>query len=144
MGLSSFPQGILQLSYTVFTAAIFATMWGLFVPFFFLSSYAIEETHFSYTLAFYLLAIMNAASWFGRIIPGFVADRLGRLNIFVFITIAAGIIELCWSKTSSHPGLIVWTIFFGFFSGAVISVFAAGFAQLTPDPRLEGFCQPTH
>ncbi|KAK9365620.1 MFS general substrate transporter [Lipomyces kononenkoae] len=132
------PKAFLQLSYTVFTAGVFLAMWGMFVPFFYLSSYAIEQTHFSNALAFYLLAIMNAASLFGRIIPGFVADRLGRMNMFVFIVVATGIIELCWPKASSHVGLIVWTIFYGFFSGAVISLFSAGFAQLTPSPQMIG------
>ncbi|KAK9237009.1 MFS general substrate transporter [Lipomyces kononenkoae] len=133
-----FAKAFLQPSYTVFTAGVFLAMWGMWVPFFYLSSYAIEQTHFSDTLAFYLLAIMNAASLFGRIIPGFVADRFGRLNIFIFIVAATGIIELCWPKTTSHAGLIVWTIFFGFFSGAVISLFSAGFAQITPDPHMIG------
>ncbi|KAK9428110.1 MFS general substrate transporter [Lipomyces doorenjongii] len=132
------PKAFLQLSYTVFTAGIFLTVWGMFVPFFYLSSYAIEQTHFGYTLAFYLLAIMNDASLFGRIIPGFVADRIGRMNIFVFVAVATGIIVLCWPKTSSHPGLVVWAILFGFFSGAVISLFPAGFAQITPNPQMIG------
>ncbi|KAK9490416.1 MFS monocarboxylate transporter [Lipomyces doorenjongii] len=120
-------EAFLQLSYTVFTAGIFLTVLGMFVPFFYLSSYAIEQTYFGYTLAFYLLAIMNAASLFGRIIPGFVADRIGRMNIFVFMAVA---------KTSSHPGLVVRAILFGFFSGAVISLFPAGFAQITPNPQI--------
>jgi hypothetical protein len=33
------------------------------------------------TLASYLLAIINAASTFGRVIPGVLADKFGRLNI---------------------------------------------------------------
>ncbi|KAK9349870.1 MFS general substrate transporter [Lipomyces doorenjongii] len=131
------PKAFLQLSYTVFTAGIFLTVWGMFVLFFYLSSYAIEQTHFGYSLAFYLQAIMNAASLFGRIIPGFVADRIGRMNIFVFMAVATGIIVLCWPKTS-HPGLVVWAILFGFFSGAVISLFPAGFAQITPNPQMIG------
>jgi len=34
------------------------------------------------TLAGYLLAVLNGASTFGRIIPGIVTDRSGRINVF--------------------------------------------------------------
>lgn len=34
-------------------------------------------------LSFYCLAILNAASMFGRVLPNFVADYLGPMNMLV-------------------------------------------------------------
>ncbi|KAF2714574.1 hypothetical protein K504DRAFT_528877 [Pleomassaria siparia CBS 279.74] len=49
-------------------------------PIFFLSTYAVSRG-VEVTLASYLVAILNASSMFGRIIPGILADRSRRLNI---------------------------------------------------------------
>lgn len=138
VGTLFLPKAFVQPSYSFLTAGVFFSIWGMFVPFFFLSTFAYERSHFSTSLAFYLPSVMNGASLFGRLIPGILADKLGRMNMFIVIAISTGVISLCWPQATSHPGLIVWTVFFGFFSGAVISLFPASFAQVTPHPQIIG------
>lgn len=37
------------------------------------------------SLAQYLVSILNAASLFGRTIPGFAADKIGRFNMLMIM-----------------------------------------------------------
>lgn len=48
----------------------------MFTPLFYVQQFAISMG-FTPTAAFYLLSIINGSSAFGRILPGFVADRFG-------------------------------------------------------------------
>lgn len=96
--------------------AIFIIYFGLFSPFFYTTSYAVEKG-FSTTLAFYTVSIVNGASFFGRILPGIIADRYGKFNCCILATISAGIIALCWTKVTSVPGLVLWSAAYGFASG---------------------------
>lgn len=47
---------------------------SVYVPFFCIQSYAVE-LHIDERMAFYLLAITNVASLFGRLFPNWLADR---------------------------------------------------------------------
>ena len=132
------PRAFLQPSYSVLIAAIFFSLWGIFVPYFFIISYGLNVVHMRESLAFYLLAILNGASFFGRVIPGILADKVGRLNMLLSTYVINGILLMCWQSTYGSAGLIVWTAFFGFFSGAVISVYPACLAQITPNPQVIG------
>jgi predicted MFS family arabinose efflux permease len=51
-------------------------MTGMFTPLFYIQQFAIS-LGVSPSAAFYLLSVVNGSSAFGRILPGFVADRLG-------------------------------------------------------------------
>ena len=105
---------------------------GMFVPLFFIPTYAIYRG-VEPTLASYLLAIVNAASTFGRIIPGVLADKFGKLNMFAIGGIVTGMIGLCLNTVTSTPGLIVYSIFFGFSSGTIISGASAALSICTED-----------
>ena len=54
--------------------AVFVTYTGLYVPFFYIESYA-TSIGVRGDMVFYMLIIMNAASVLGRIFPPFVADK---------------------------------------------------------------------
>jgi MFS family permease len=115
-------------------ASCFFLLMGMFPPMFFLPSYAIAHG-MSSKLAFYLVAIFNAASLPGRILPGFLADKLGRLNMLFFAGISSGILALCWQVCEDNAAIIVFTALFGFCSGAIISGMSVGLASVPKDPR---------
>jgi MFS family permease len=110
---------------------------GLFTPLFYIPTYAVSRG-MDATLASYLLAILNAASTFGRVIPGVLADKFGRLNVLSMGGIFTGIIIFCMNKAESTPALIVYSIVFGFWSGTIISGSSAAFSIVIPDPRTIG------
>jgi MFS family permease len=96
--------------------AMFITYFGMFSPFFYTTSYAVEKG-FSTSLAFYTVSIVNGASFFGRVLPGIIADKYGKFNCCIIATLSAGIIALCWTKVTSVAGLIIWSAAYGFASG---------------------------
>ena len=65
----------------------------------------------------YLVSMINAASFFGRILPGLAADHLGGLNCWTFVAFSSGIVLLAgWTTVKSAGGLVGITILYGFVS----------------------------
>ena len=110
---------------------------GMFTPLFFLPTYAVERG-MTPALAGYLLAIVNAASTFGRIIPAVLADKYGRFNVFAIGGLCTGVVIFCMNSAISHAALIVYAIAFGFVSGTIISGASATFSLCPKDPRNVG------
>ncbi|KAK2783883.1 hypothetical protein FQN52_009402 [Onygenales sp. PD_12] len=116
------------------TLAMFCMDMGMFTPLFFIPTYAVSRG-MDATLASYLLAIINAASTFGRVIPGILADKFGRLNIFAAGGISTGIVILCFNLAESTAALVVYSIATGLTSGTLISGGAAAFTMCTKNPQ---------
>ena len=93
---------------------------GMFAPLFFVASYA-TSLHMSSTFALNLVSILNGASCFGRILPGFLGDRYGHFNICVATALVSGIIGFCWTAATTPAGLVVWSVAYGFASGVRLS-----------------------
>ncbi|KAH8900474.1 MFS general substrate transporter [Thozetella sp. PMI_491] len=120
--------------FVLLTAAMLFMFTGMFTPLFYLPSYAILRG-MDATLAGYLLAVLNAASTFGRIIPGILADKYGRLNIFAFGGIVTGVVIFCLNSVTGTAGLAVYAVFFGFVSGTIISGGSVSLSICNKDPR---------
>lgn len=89
---------------------------GMFGPFFYVTSYA-ESLGHSASFSFYLISIINAASLFGRILPGMLADRYGHFNLCSLAALLSGIVAFCWTPVKSVAALVVWSLAYGFSSG---------------------------
>jgi len=132
--LSAFSQP----SYALLSAGIFLLFWAVFLPFFFLTEYALTNVHMSSNLAFYLISVLNGTSLFGRIIFGGLSDKLGPKNILASVSLINGILILCWTLARTNAGIIVWAAVFGFFSGGQFGVFPSALASVTPNPQFMG------
>ncbi|KAJ9133748.1 MFS general substrate transporter [Pleurostoma richardsiae] len=121
-------------NYVFLVIATFFMFCGMFTPLFYIPSYAVTRG-VNPTLASYLLAIVNATSTFGRIIPGILADKLGRVNMFAFGGVATAITIFCLNEPTTTAGLIVYSILFGFTSGTIISGASAAFSTCPRDLR---------
>jgi len=108
-------------AYQIAMAGGFFTTWGFFLPFFYLQIFA-ESRGIDESLAFYSLSILNAASIFGRVLPNFVADKVGPYNMIIPMSFASGILIFGWLGVTTPAGLIVFCLLYGFFSGAFISL----------------------
>ncbi|KAL1886298.1 hypothetical protein Plec18167_000227 [Paecilomyces lecythidis] len=113
LDLSVVKKPELQLS----CAGFFIIYFGMFSPFFYTTAYAVDKG-FSSNLSFYSISIINGASFFGRIIPGIIADRYGKFNLCILATMFSGIIAFCWTKVTSVAGLVIFSAAYGFCSGA--------------------------
>jgi MFS family permease len=124
-------------AYSSQVAGTFLVMWAVFVPFFYLPGYA-QSIGLTVDLSYYLLAILNAVSLFGRLFGGAAADRLGRINTLSASCAICGILILSWLSIRSQGGIIAFAALFGFFSGIVIAVFPATIAMTAPQPNQIG------
>jgi MFS family permease len=120
--------------YVLLIVGMFFMMMGMWMPVFFIPTYAVSRGMNS-TLAANMLAIVNASSTFGRIIPGILADKFGRINLFGFAGIGTGIMCFCFNEPKTNAGIIVYCVFFGFVSGTIISSASAAISLCTKDPR---------
>ena len=126
-------------NFAVTTAGVFFMEWGLFVPLAYCSSWAASEGVGSAAFAFQLLAVLNAASFFGRWLPGYVADRWGRFNTMILAMAICLIFVLGFWLPASLPGLsvrgsvalaVLFAVGFGFGSGSGISLTPVCVGQL--------------
>lgn len=92
---------------------------GLFIPFFYISSYATAQGVSAET-SFYLISALNGASLLGRVIPGHLADRWGHYNIIIMAMLASTIVAFSWTAATSLAGVAVIAIVYGFTSGVCI------------------------
>lgn len=125
------PSAFKQSLFVLLIFSLFLQILGLFTPLFFIPTYAVYRG-MNPTLASYLIAITNGASTFGRIIPGILADRFGRINALGIGGIITGLIICCMNEVKTNAALIVFSSIFGFWSGTIIS---GGSAALTSVPK---------
>lgn len=112
---------------------------GLYVPMFYIQVYALTRGDISSVdYAFYLLPVLNAGSFFGRIIPNALTSYTGPLNMLVLCTFASGILCLCWTVIENTAGLTVFAVLYGFFAGAYVSLSPPVIVALTPNMSVVG------
>ncbi|TVY93615.1 Fujikurins efflux protein [Lachnellula willkommii] len=130
--LMEFVRPLRQPAYALICLAAFTFFFGTFLPFNFVILQA-QKNGMSKNLSDYLLAILNAASIFGRILPGFIADRVGRFNVMIATSAFSAIIVLgLWLPSSSNAPIIVFCALYGFSSGAFVSLSPSLIAQISP------------
>lgn len=125
-------------SFVVFCLGLFFSFIGLYFPFFYLPTFFSTYLHSDGNIAFYMIAILNAASVFGRITPGLVADRVGSLNTIIPISLVAAILAFAWMGIHNIASAIVFSILYGYASGAIVSLPPTAIARLTPDLSVLG------
>lgn len=112
-------------------ATNFVAFFGLFAPLFFLPSYAARVPGISPKVAKYIVTICNSASVLGRILPGVIGDRIGRLNTLIPSIMLCGLCQLAfWLPAKNDALIIIFALSFGYTSGAVVSLFPACLGQL--------------
>ena len=126
-----------EVNYVFPTVAMSFVFLGMWTPLFVLPTYAVSRG-MDATLASNLLAIANMTSTFGRIIPGILADKYGRLNIVALGGIFTGVVLSCMNEAEAIAALAVYAIVLGFSSGTIISGGVAAFTVCPKDPRNTG------
>ncbi|KAJ9142972.1 Riboflavin transporter MCH5 [Pleurostoma richardsiae] len=134
----NFDKSILRSQLYILTViGVWLINWGMYVPFFYLPSYAIKQG-MSPSLAPYMVAILNGASLFGRILTGMVADEFGRYDVLAAVAVFSSVLLFCWQAISSNAGIIVFSVVAGFFMGALVSLYPSCIVQIIPDPKNSG------
>ena len=105
----------------------------IYIPFFYDEIYAKQVCNTSDHIALYLLSIINAGSIFGRLIPSFLADKTVPLNMQILFAFTAALLVFCWIAIKDTQGIIVFSVLYGFFSGAFVSLPGPIVVSLSPD-----------
>ena len=127
-----------NIPYTLFNIGAFFSFMGIFILFFYIPLYALDVCSTDIDLAFYLLPIINTSAIFGRLIPNFIADKAGPLNIEIFLAWITAVLAFSWIAVQSTAGVVVLCVFYGFFSGPLISIAGPAVFSLTPNLSILG------
>lgn len=124
--------------YIFFVLACFVVFLGMFTPFFYVQSFAIESGIASENVGFYIVPAMNAGSIPGRILPALLAQYLGPLNMIIGATVALGACGFGFLGTNALASVYVVAIMYGFFSGLFFAMQPTIFVRLTSDMAVVG------
>lgn len=117
-------------TFQVYLFSTFMAFLGLFLPLFYLPTYC-QRIGASPNIYNYILTILNAASIIGRIVPGYIGDKIGRLNSLIPFVLFSGIsILVFWLPTNTVALAIVFAVAYGISSGSVISLYPSVIGQL--------------
>ncbi|RDB17187.1 Riboflavin transporter MCH5 [Hypsizygus marmoreus] len=107
-------------------------MCGLHFPTFFLQLDVVAHG-VDRVFAFRCLSILSAASIVGRLLPTFLAPRCGVFNMGILFTLCMGILIFAMVAVKDSASLVVFAVFYGFFSGGAISLTPPMLASLAKD-----------
>ncbi|KAH7176741.1 riboflavin transporter MCH5 [Dactylonectria macrodidyma] len=116
--------GLLRdLKFSMTVCAVFFVEFAVFIPYSYISSYALYHG-FALKKAFLLCVILNAGAVPGRMLPGYVADRVGAFNTMCATSFCCGVLVLgLWLTAGGSEAMVMsFTGLFGFWSGAAISL----------------------
>ncbi|KIX04505.1 uncharacterized protein Z518_05375 [Rhinocladiella mackenziei CBS 650.93] len=122
-----------DLKFTFLTISVFGFEIVLFGSLGILPTYANYGGKYPADTGFYIIAVLNGASCFGRIIPGFVSDIIGRFNtLLIMIVVTLALMLVLWLPFghTSLTALYVFTALFGFGTGSWMALTPACIGQL--------------
>lgn len=122
-----------ERTYILYCVAIFFNNLSFFNPPYYLQSYAVLHGMQGHVLAAYLLPILNASSIPGRIIPSFVADKVGSLDTYVVVCALSSASVFYWISVTNEAGNIAFAVLYGFWSGSVVALGSVVLTSITPD-----------
>jgi len=102
--------------------AMLITSFGLFVPFVFITPYAEDEGHSSFSAAL-LVGLIGGASVVGRLAIGSIADRFGAIRLFQICFLIMAFSQLIWLLSGgTYAPLVVFALIFGSGYGGFIAL----------------------
>ncbi|KAK6527471.1 hypothetical protein TWF694_004459 [Orbilia ellipsospora] len=129
------PGAFKEPAYTIASVGLLVTFMGLYIPYFHIQSYAGEILGLNRDFSYQLLTIMNVASIFGRIIPTYVADKVGPINTMIPAALGTAVLGWAWVSVRTVPSNVIFAIFYGFLSGTVVSLPPTVIASLGGKPN---------
>lgn len=132
------PTAFRDVPFITAVSGSFFAFLTLYVPFFYLQLYA--ETHelASIDVSPYVVTMLNAGSIVGRVVPNLLADRVGSVNMMLVCDAATLVVLAGWFGVRDFPGLSVFAVLYGAFSGGIVSLVPSVIMTLTPDPGRVG------
>lgn len=109
-----------DLRFSLFTVAVFCFEIVLFGALGIVPTYATLSTNYPADTGFYLISVLNGVSCFGRLLPGYASDIIGRFNtllIFAVLTLIFMLVIWLPFGATSLGALYGFIALFGFGTG---------------------------
>lgn len=122
-GASIDLKALKDAKYALTTLAVFLVEFAVFIPYSFISLYAIHAG-VDQQKAYLISALVNVGAIPGRALPGYVADRFGVFNTMLAtsLTCATIIFALWLTAGQNEAAITAFAVVFGFWSGTGISL----------------------
>jgi len=128
-----------ELYYALFCLGSFLLFFGIFFPFYYISSFAESTIGQSSNTSFSILMVMNGSGFIFRLLPAFFADRwTGPLNLILPFGFATSIIVYTWTAVHSPTGVWAWALMYGLVAAGAQGLFPAVLSSLTTDLTKQG------
>lgn len=122
-----------DFAFVCFCVGMMLTFLVLYTAFFYIEVFD-EFNHLSTTgFAPYTVTLLNVGSVVGRLLPMYLSDKLGVINVIIVMTLASAVLAFGWMGIKSFAGIIVFTLLYGITSGAVVVGAPVGIMALSPD-----------
>ncbi|PWN92069.1 MFS general substrate transporter [Acaromyces ingoldii] len=133
----AFDLSILKVrGFPLYLAYAFLQLFGYVTPVFWLPNYA-HAIGLSASQGANVITIFGGVNFLGRLLAGFVGDRLGIMNVLASFTFMAGLLcVVCWLFARSYGVLIVFVVLWGIMTGAYWALTAPATAQIVGRQRL--------
>ena len=95
---------------------------GLYILYFYVKLYALQECPMDRTLAPYTITLTNAGATILRQGPNYQADKTRPLNLYIPFIFMTGLLAFSWIAVHSPAGLVVFSVIYGFFSASLVSL----------------------
>lgn len=126
-----------ELPFTFFFIAAFLIYCAWLIPYFLTPAFALTLGT-SPDTATYLIAVLNAAQFFGRVVPAWLSDRYGGAYMLLLAQILTAILGLSWISISTVGGFVEFQIFYGFVSGMLATLPAVVVPYVCPSLAVLG------
>lgn len=100
-------------SYLYLCIGVFFVFLGYWIPLFYIVPFASVSLGASSSYASYLLSILNAGSFFGRILPAYLSQIVGTASVLFVGALSLGAIVFAWLGIGNLPGISVWCFLVG-------------------------------
>ncbi|KAI0154466.1 MFS general substrate transporter [Xylariaceae sp. FL1272] len=122
-----------EFDYVMHVIATTTSFFALAILTFYVSYYAQNLGITDTSLSFYIVAIFNAGSVAGRIIPNAISDKVGPFNIVAPGTAITGTLMFAMPSAKTPAAVTVLAVLLGFSSGILLAVPPVCFAFITKD-----------
>uniref|UniRef100_A0A0D2XTU7 Major facilitator superfamily (MFS) profile domain-containing protein n=1 Tax=Fusarium oxysporum (strain Fo5176) TaxID=660025 RepID=A0A0D2XTU7_FUSOF len=131
-GASIDLKALADVKFASTTAAVFLIEFAVFIPYSYISAYAMHYG-FNSQKAYLLNTLLNVGAVPGRALPGYVADRFGTFNTMCITSfVCAALILTLWLKAAGEEARTTsFTLLYGFWSGAAISLTPVCISQVS-------------
>ncbi|KAF9018133.1 MFS general substrate transporter [Hymenopellis radicata] len=121
--------------YWITNFGLFLGFWGVFIPYFYLQLFSFTQGVDQHFLT-WTVPILNAAAVLGRLVPSFLADRYGPITVIIPAGFLSGAIMWALLGVHSVAGVTLFAVFYGFVSGAFLTLASPAIASFSTSPTL--------